>query len=81
MSKKRFNAEQIVVVLRQIEVLMLQGNATAIACFCGLAEPLRLAPEDMRSRYASMQLAAVRSFCRRLFEQMVTVASSGALAN
>ena len=26
MSKKRFNAEQIVVVLRQIEVLMLQGR-------------------------------------------------------
>ena len=44
MSKKRFNAEQIVVVLRQIEVLMLQGKATAIACFCGLAEPLSARP-------------------------------------
>ena len=28
MPKKRFTAEQIVVVLRQIEVLMSQGNAT-----------------------------------------------------
>ena len=28
MPKKRFTAEQIVVVLRQIEVMMSQGNAT-----------------------------------------------------
>ena len=32
MSKKRFSAEQIVVVLRQIEVLMSQGKAAPVAC-------------------------------------------------
>ena len=32
MPKKRFSAEQIVVVLRQIEVLMAQGKATPVAC-------------------------------------------------
>ncbi len=32
MPKKRFNAEQIVVLLRQIEVLMSQGKAAPIAC-------------------------------------------------
>ena len=32
MPKKRFSAEQIVVVLRQIEVLMSQGKAAPIAC-------------------------------------------------
>jgi hypothetical protein len=30
--KKRFSAEQIVVLLRQIEVLMSQGKATPVAC-------------------------------------------------
>ena len=32
MPKKRFSAEQIVVLLRQIEVLTSQGNATPVAC-------------------------------------------------
>jgi len=32
MPKKRFTAEQIVVVLRQIEVLMSQGKAAPVAC-------------------------------------------------
>ena len=32
MTKKRFNAEQIVVLLRQIEVLMSQGKAAPVAC-------------------------------------------------
>ena len=32
MPKKRFNAEQIVVLLRQIEVLTSQGKAAAVAC-------------------------------------------------
>ena len=32
MPKKRFSAEQIVTVLRQIEVLMAQGKATPVAC-------------------------------------------------
>jgi hypothetical protein len=31
MPKKRFSAEQIVVLFRQIEVLMSQGEATPIA--------------------------------------------------
>ena len=30
--KKRFSAEQIVTVLRQIEVLMSQGKAAPVAC-------------------------------------------------
>jgi transposase-like protein len=32
MAKKRFSPEQIVVVLRQIEVLMSQGKAAPVAC-------------------------------------------------
>ena len=32
MPKKRFSAEQIVTLLRQIEVSMAQGKATPIAC-------------------------------------------------
>ena len=32
MPKKRFSAEQIVTVLRQIKVLMSQGKAAPIAC-------------------------------------------------
>ena len=32
MPKKRFSAEQIVVVLRQSEVLMSQGKAAPVAC-------------------------------------------------
>jgi len=30
--KKRFSAEQIVTLLRQIEVLMAQGKPTPVAC-------------------------------------------------
>ena len=32
MPKKRFSAEQIVTVLRQIEVSMAQGKPTPVAC-------------------------------------------------
>ena len=32
MPKKRFSAEQIVTLLRQIEVLMAQGKPTPMAC-------------------------------------------------
>ena len=32
MPKKRFSTEQIVVLLRQIEVLMSQGKAAPVAC-------------------------------------------------
>jgi putative transposase len=32
MPKKRFSAEQIVVLLRQIEVSMSQGKSTPVAC-------------------------------------------------
>ena len=32
MPKKRFSAEQIVVLLRQIEVLMSRGKAAPVAC-------------------------------------------------
>ena len=32
MPKKRFSAEQIVTLLRQIEVSMAQGAATPVAC-------------------------------------------------
>ena len=32
MPKKRFNTEQIVTLLRQIEVLMSQGKAAPVAC-------------------------------------------------
>ena len=32
MPKKRFNAEQIVTLLRQIEVLIAQGKSAPVAC-------------------------------------------------
>jgi len=32
MPKKRFSAEQIVTLLRQIDVSMAQGKPTAVAC-------------------------------------------------
>ena len=32
MPKKRFSAEQIATLLRQIELSMRQGNSTQIAC-------------------------------------------------
>ena len=32
MPRKRFSAEQIVVLLRQIEVLMSQGKTPPVAC-------------------------------------------------
>ncbi len=32
MPKKRFSAEQIVTLLRQIEVSMAQGKSTPVAC-------------------------------------------------
>ena len=50
MPKKRFSAEQIVVLLRQIEVLMSQGKSAPVACreagisaaeFLSLAEGIR----------------------------------------
>ena len=42
MPKKRFSAEQIVVLLRQIEVLMSQGKAAPVACReAGISQQLR----------------------------------------
>ena len=41
MPKKRFSAEQIVTVLRQIEVLMSQGKAAPVACREGGIQQLR----------------------------------------
>ena len=39
MPKKRFSAEQIVMVLRQIEVSMGQGKSTQLACWeAGISE-------------------------------------------
>jgi putative transposase len=44
MPKKKFNAEQIVVLLRQIEVLISQGKAAPVACReAGMSELLSLA--------------------------------------
>ena len=39
MPKKRFNAEQIVTLLRQIEVSMSQGKATPIVLRPGFETP------------------------------------------
>ena len=42
MPKKRFSAEQIVTLLRQIEVAIGQGKSTQIACRdAGISEQLR----------------------------------------
>ena len=32
MPKKRFSAEQIVTLLRQVKISMAQGNATPVSC-------------------------------------------------
>ena len=41
-AEKRFSAEQIVVLLRQIEVLMSQGKAAPVACRdAGISQQLR----------------------------------------
>ena len=51
MRRKRFSAEQIVVLLRQIEVLMSQGKAAPVACreagisqLCGLLQQRQMVP-------------------------------------
>src|SRR5450631_4670103 len=42
MPKKRFSAEQIVTLLRQIEVLMAQGKSAPVACRdAGISQQLR----------------------------------------
>ena len=42
MPKKRFSAEQIVTLLRQIEVSMAQGKSTPVACrAAGISQQLR----------------------------------------
>ena len=42
MPKKRFSAEQIVTVLRQIELLMSQGKVAPVACReAGISQQLR----------------------------------------
>ena len=40
MPKKRFSAEQIIVVLRQIEVLMSQGKAAPVTLELGGKSPM-----------------------------------------
>ena len=43
MPKKRFSAEQIVILLRQIEVLISQGKSAPIACRdAGISTELRV---------------------------------------
>ena len=42
MAKKRFSAEQIVILLRQIEVLISQGKSAPLACRdAGISQQLR----------------------------------------
>ena len=42
MAKKRFSAEQIVILLRQIEVLISRGKSAPIACReAGISQQLR----------------------------------------
>ena len=57
MPKKRFSAEQIVVVLRQIEVLMSQGKAAPVAC--------REAGISQQSYYRGGKNTAALSLIRR----------------
>jgi len=50
MPKKRLSVEQIVVVLRQIEVLMSQGKAAPVACReAGISQRSRHQPSFARS--------------------------------
>ena len=38
MPKKRFSAEQVVTLLRQIEVLIAQGKSAPVACREGISQ-------------------------------------------
>ena len=58
MPKKRFSAEQIVTVLRQIEVLMSQGKAAPVAC--------REAGISQQSCATSASTGKSSTACRRL---------------
>jgi len=48
MPKKRFSAEQIVTLLRQIEVLMVQGKSAPEACLYRKLKPARIDGEVRR---------------------------------
>jgi putative transposase len=48
MPKKRLSAEQIVVLLRQIEVLMSQGKTAPVACReAGISQQLLSVPATL----------------------------------
>ena len=51
MPKKRFSAEQIVVVLRQIEVLMSQGKAAPVAC-----REAGMSQQQLRDEYLNQEI-------------------------
>ena len=67
MLKKRFGAEQIVTLLRQIEVLMAQGKSAPEACReAGISQQIKrrmpqsgdlIQPEGSTSRYRAMAKA------------------------
>jgi putative transposase len=52
MPKKRFSAEQIVVLLRQIEVLMSRGKAAPVAC----RESRHIAADRWRKGYGGLEV-------------------------
>ena len=61
MAKKRFGAEQIVTLLRQIEVSMAQGKPTPVACWdAGISQQssgTSCSMERSSTRYAKHRLS------------------------
>jgi len=58
MPKKRFSAEQIVILLRQIEVLISQGKSAPIACRdAGISQQSYY---RWRKEYGGLELAQAR---------------------
>src|SRR5712672_2508197 len=73
MPKKRFSAEQIVVLLRQIEVLMSQGKAAPVACReAGISQQSYY---RWRKEYGGLELD--QAFASPSTESCATSASTG----
>jgi hypothetical protein len=73
MPKKRFSAEQIIVVLRQIEVLISQGKTPAVACRETEISQQSYYLMEGRPTYCNSQIVASAHFVSRKIEQNPTI--------
>ena len=67
MPKKRFSAEQIVKLLRQIEVLMVQGKSAPEACRdAGISQQMRASSSSVRPKKSLITSVSARVTGRRM---------------